>query len=391
MEVMGMFSRTLRGRLRRSVLLSVLTLSLVALLGGAAYAAFDWGPDAPVLKPGAHNPAIDEEAEHELIEQDRAFVAGRTAGDNPLDVAHAGQLRAKAAHDAKNVGKTAPPSGPATFAGAWAGVGPAPVGQIQRSDNALAAESGRIGALAIRPSTGRIVLGGAQGGIWTNDGGTWIPRTNDQETQAVGALAVAPSDDAVVYAGTGEGALSGDSYFGNGILRSTDGGTTWSHVSGDYFVGVSVSRLVVDPTNAQHLYAAVLRGRGGSRRVTVQPHSRYGIWESTDGGVTWTLRREVDEAHGATDLEIDPQNPNVLYASFWSDAIYKSTDVGRTWSPIMNFGLPSPDFSGSDVRFGLSLSHPSAGGDGVLYAGFPWEDADGDHSSRIWKSTNGGA
>ena len=247
-----MFSRILRGRLRRPALLGVLTLALVALLGGAAYAAFDWGPDAPVFKPGTHYPALDEKSEEQLIEQDRAFVAGRTAGDNPLDVAHAGQLRAKAAHDAKSVGKTAPPSGPATFNGAWAGVGPAPVGQIQRSDNALIPQSGRIGALAIRPSTGRIILGGAQGGIWTYDGdGTWTPRTNDQETQAIGALAVAPSNDAVVYAGTGEGALSGDSYFGNGVLRSTDGGTTWSHVSGDYFVGVSISRIVVDPTNAE--------------------------------------------------------------------------------------------------------------------------------------------
>ena len=86
------------------------------------------------------------------------------------------------------------------------------------------------------------------------------------------SIAVDPSTDAVIYAGTGEGALSGDSYFGNGILRSTDGGGTWSKVSGDYFQGVSVSRLVVDPRNADHLYAAVLRGRGGNRRTTAQPH-----------------------------------------------------------------------------------------------------------------------
>jgi uncharacterized repeat protein (TIGR01451 family) len=386
-----MHLRTLRGRLRRPALLGVLTLALLAMLGGAAYAAFDWGADAPTLQPGTRYPALDEETEKQLLEQDRAFVAGRTAGDDPLDVAHAGQLRAKAAHDAKTVGKTAPPSGPTTFGGAWSAIGPNPVGQYQRSDSKLVPMSGRIGALAIRPSSGRIILGGAQGGIWTYDGSAWSPRTNDQETQAIGALAVAPSDDAVVYAGTGEGALSGDSYYGNGVLRSTDGGTTWSHVSGDYFQGVSISRIVVDPRNSGHLYAAVLRGRGGSRRVTVQPHSRYGIWESTDGGASWTLRREVDEAHGATDLEIDPQDPSVLYASFLSDAIYKSTDAGKTWSPIMNFGLSSPDFSRSDVRFGLSLSHPSPGGDGVLYAGFPWTDADGAHSSRLWKSTNGGA
>ena len=166
------------------------------------------------------------------------------------------------------------------------------------------------------------------------------PGADDQDTLTVGALAVAPSNDSVIYAGTGEGALSGDSMFGDGILKSTNGGANWTHVSGDYFVGVSVSRLVVDPANPNHLYAAILRGRGGARRVSPPVHSRFGIWESTDGGVTWSLLKEVPEANGATDLEMDPLNPSILYASFWGDAIYKSTDGGHTWAPIMN-GLPA--------------------------------------------------
>ena len=382
---------TMWARLRLYALVGAAMFALVAVLaaGGAPAGAAIRG-DVPQLRPGTEYPEIDEESEEHLFEQDRDFVAGRTAGDDPLDVAHAGQLRAKAAHAAKKLGKTAPPAGPATFSGAWSPTGPKPIGEYTRSSFTLAAMNGRIGALAVRPSTGQIILGGAQGGIWLFDGTSWTPRTNDQETQAVGALAIAPSDDATVYAGTGEGALSGDSYYGNGVLRSTDGGKSWTHVSGDYFQGVSVSRIVVDPTNARHLYAAVLRGRGGSRRVTVQPHSRYGIWESTDGGATWTLRREVDEGHGATDLEMDPQNPKVLYASFWTDGIYKSTDGGRSWTQINNFGLPSPDFS-DDARFGLSISHPNPGGDGTLYTGFAWKDANGEHPSRVWKSTNGGA
>ena len=151
----------------------------------------------------------------------------------------------------------------------------------------------------------------------------WVAKTDSLPSLAIGALAIAPTNDNIIYAGTGEGALSGDSYTGNGILKSTDGGNTWAQVSGDYFVGVSISRLVVDPTNANHLYAAVLRGRGGARRVSPPVHSRFGIWESNDGGVSWTLRREVPEQNGATDLEIDPQNPKILYASFWSDKIYQ--------------------------------------------------------------------
>jgi photosystem II stability/assembly factor-like uncharacterized protein len=126
------------------------------------------------------------------------------------------------------------------------------MGEVTRSSGSIVPMNGRIGALAIRPSDGRLILAGAQGGIWTLDDGAaaWVPRTSDLETQAMGALTVAPSNDAVVYAGTGEGALSGDSYFGDGVLKSGDGGTTWAHVSGDYFQGVSISRIAVDPTAA---------------------------------------------------------------------------------------------------------------------------------------------
>ncbi len=94
----------------------------------------------------------------------------------------------------------------------------------------------------------------------------------------------------------------------------------------------------------------------------------------------------------ATDVAIDPQNPNILYASFWGDAIYKSTNAGKTWSPIMNFvDLPSPDFAASATRFQIAISHPSPGGDGTLYTGFDWIDADGYHPARVFKSTDGGA
>ena len=175
--------------------------------------------------------------------------------------------------------------------------------------------------------------------------------------------------------------------FGNGVLKSTDGGTTWTHVSGDYFVGVSISRIVVDPTNANHLYAAVLRGRGGARRVTPPLHSRFGIWESTDGGVSWTLLREAPDANGATDLEMDPLNPHILYASFWGDAIYKSTDAGHTWAKIMN-GLPAGDFAGRRRRGSRSRSRTRPVRPAVLYAGFDWNNADGHHHvAEVFKST----
>ena len=255
--------------------------------------------------------------------------------------------------------------------------------------------SGRIGAMAIRKD-GTILLAGAQGGIWkwtgdpTTGAGSWTALTDNAVSLAMGSLAVAPSNDLIVYGGTGEGHLSGDSYFGNGILKSTDGGNTWNHVSGDYFRGVAVSRLVVDPTNANHVYAAVLRGRGGARRVT-DAHSRFGIWESNDGGVSWTLLKEAVEANGATDIEMDPQNPSILYASFWSERDLQEHERRRDLDADHERHPGSPaDHAANLTRFSIAISHP-AGQAPVLYAGFDWLDGDTHHQSRVWKSTTQGA
>lgn len=376
-------------------ILALLVVSLPAAIAGA-----DGGDDTPLFLSGGRSQVEEEdEGESYLLQRDAAFMLERTAGDIPLDNQQAGALRAAAAREAARLRKEGvPAAGPSTFNGAWGNLGPNPIVQVTRSGGPFTAMSGRIGALAIRPD-GTLILGAAQGGIWLYNFGTgkWEPKTGalgdvNVPSLSIGALAVAPSNGQVVYAGTGEGHLSGDSYFGNGVLKSTDGGNTWTHVSGDYFVGVSISQLVVHPTNPNTLYAAVLRGRGGARRTTPAVHSKFGIWKSTDGGVNWTLLKEAkNESNGATDLEIDPQNFNILYASFWGDAIYKSTNAGKTWSPIMNFGLPSPDFAATATRFSIDISHPSSGGSGTLYAGFDWADANGYHPSRVFKSTNGGA
>jgi uncharacterized repeat protein (TIGR01451 family) len=379
---------------------------LLAFSAGAAFgvgAVRGGGGDTPTLRVGATSLEPDEAKDEELLERDLEFMSRRTAGDNQLDTQTAGQLRAAAAHAAKAL-KPAPAPGPVTFDTSWKGLGPNPIVQVSNSTSSFTAMSGRIGALAIRPSNGQFILGGAQGGIWLYDArnGIWMPKTDNLPSLAIGALAIAPSDDQIVYAGTGEGALSGDSYFGNGILKSTDGGNTWSHVSGDYFEGVSTTRLVVDPGNANHLYAAIARGRGGAHRVTPPVHSRYGIWESSDGGATWTLLKEAPGeinpacagiqscGVGATDLELDPQNPQIVYASFWGDAIYKSTNGGSTWSTITSFGFPSPNFGASQTRFSIALSHPKNKA-AVLYAGFSWKDASGSHPARVFKSTDEGA
>src|SRR2546427_6764025 len=325
--------------------------------GGAHPPAAPSDGDTPTLAPGATIPELDDETEARLLLLDQQFISMRTAGDIPLSVEQAGAMRKAAADQAKSL-KNAPAPGPTTFLGSWGALGPNPIVQNGRSDNSFIAMSGRIGALAIRRN-GQFILGAAQGGIWlfTPDasGGTWTPKTDMLASTAIGALAVAPKDDNVVYAGTGEGALSGDSYYGNGILKSTDGGNTWVHVSGDFFAGVSTARLAVDPNDSNHLYAAIERGRGGARRVSPPIHSTYGIWESHDGAVTWNLLMAAPAISlGATDIRLDPQNPTTLYASFWGDKIYKSTNGGVTWNPIMN-GLPSDaNFAAGLTRFNLA-------------------------------------
>jgi uncharacterized repeat protein (TIGR01451 family) len=378
--------------LQLRVLLTVLALGVLAAVPAGAHPPPPSG-DTPVLVPGAKPLPLDEESEAELLRRDFFFETRHTAGDQPLSTQQAGAERAKADDDARIIKTGRGTSPPAVFNGAWSALGPNPIVQLTRSSPIFAAVSGRIGALAIRPSNGQIVLGAAQGGIWLYDGATqtWSPRTDDLPTQSIGALGIAPSDDRVIYAGTGEGALSGDSYFGNGVLKSTNGGQTWSHVSGDYFQGVSISGLVVDPRDAKHLYVSVLRGRGGVRRVSPAAHSRYGFWESKDGGVTWTLLKDAGpEARGATDIDIDPRQPNTLYGSLWGDAIYKSTDGGHAWSKIMK-GLPAVNPVGQ-TRFSLGLSHPAGLRKAVLYAGFGWTDSAGKgHPSRLFKSTDAGA
>ena len=272
--------------------------------------------DTPSLAGGAQPLEESEEAQDILQQLDLAFTSRRTAGDTPLDFSQAGELRGEAAHAAKKLRKEHIPSGPKTFDAAWRQIGPNPIVQGTRTSGSFDGDE-RPHRRSRDPAEQRhqFILGAAQGGIWLYNSatGTWSAKTSDQTTQAIGALAVAPSNDAIVYAGTGEGAFSGDSYFGDGVLKSTDGGNTWAHVSEDKdFRGVSMSRIIVDPNDANHVYAAVLRGRGGARRTSPTEHSKFGIWESKDGGVKWKLHpgsEGLTRRDRSRDGSAEPEDP----------------------------------------------------------------------------------
>jgi uncharacterized repeat protein (TIGR01451 family) len=346
--------------------------------------------DTPVLltPKGEHEDGEDEQNFDKLLD---AYYATRLlSGDDPITVDQAATLRSAAQKKAAGIASSAP-SG-AVRGGSWASQGPDPIVQQGRTSGRFEAVAGRIAALAIR-SDGTVILGAAQGGVWTYDPATaiWSPRSNATDSQAVGALAIAPSNEQIVYMGSGEGALSGDSYYGDGFYRSNDGGVTWQHVS-RLFTGETVSDIVVDPANPLHVYAATARGRGGAHRTTSPAAAAYGVYESTDGGANWTLLKgTTDEFHGATDLVMDPRHPRTLFASFWGDAIYKSTDGGQTWAPAMH-GLPAGQFEAGATRFSLGISDPPGAAAPTLYTGFDYFDlGDSYHMARVYKSTDGGA
>ena len=385
-----------RRRARLAALAAVALLApMVATAGASPGNAAAGGDDTPVLLTPkgeiAEETSETEEAGDFAKLRVAYFETRLLAGDEPLTVEHAAKLRRKAINSSTDLGRVSSLAAASTVGGPWTSIGPDPTVQVGRTSNTFEAVSGRIGALAVR-NDGTIILGAAQGGVWTYDkgNGTWTPRTNDADTQSVGALAIAPSDDNIVYLGTGEGALSGDSYYGDGVYKSTDGGLTWSHVSGSFFQGNSTSDIVVDPRDPDHVYIATLRGRGGIRRTTPPSSVPYGIWESTDGGANWTLLKgTTSEFAGATDLVMDPLAPNILWASFWGDGIYRSTNGGKNWSNA-NGSLPQGQFLAGATRFSLGISH-LPGQYPVLYTGFDYFDKKGNHhASSLWRNDSGG-
>ena len=210
---------------------------------------------------------------------------------------------------------------------------------------------GRTRAASGVPSQPNVFyVGQVNGGVWkSNDyGRTWNPIFDHESTQSIGAIAVAPSDPNVVYVASGEGLHRPDLSVGNGIYKSTDAGKTWTHMPG-LEDGQQIPALAVDPRNPNRLFAAVLGHPYG-------PSQERGIYRSTDGAETWQRVISKDENTGGSDVEIDPSNPEVVYASLWEvregpwedgnkfdgtgGGLFRSTDGGSTWKPLKN-GLPA--------------------------------------------------
>jgi photosystem II stability/assembly factor-like uncharacterized protein len=186
------------------------------------------------------------------------------------------------------------------------------------------------------------------GGVWksTDYGRTWNAIFDREPTGSIGAIAVAPSDPNIVYVGSGEGLHRPDLSVGDGIYKSTDAGATWTHLG--LRDGQQISTMAVDPRDPNRLFVAVAGHPYG-------PNPERGIYRSTDGGQTFQKVLSKDENIGGSDVEIDPSDPNIVYATLWearegpwengefsgtNAGIFKSTDGGKSWRQLAG-GLPS--------------------------------------------------
>ena len=275
-------------------------------------------------------------------------------------------------------------------------------------------QGGRVDDIAVHPTDNRIFyVGFATGGLWktTNRGTTFQPIFDDYETHSVGALAIAPSAPEVLYVGTGEANNRQSSSFGVGMYRSVDGGASFEHIG--LRETQSIARIVVHPEDANTVWVAAVGHLFGA-------NPERGVFKTTDGGETWQHVLAVDANTGATDLVMNAEDPDVLFAATYQrrrtaccfvgggggSGIWRTEDGGETWDPVLERGLPN----GTMGRIALATTPAD---EDVIYAQIEvaadrvrpltaeelqsWEDlqADGElppdpQWNGVWRSDDGG-
>ncbi|MBV6522846.1 MAG: hypothetical protein MNPFHGCM_02996 [Gemmatimonadaceae bacterium] len=216
----------------------------------------------------------------------------------------------------------------------WRSIGPTRAGRARA-----------LSGVASQPNV--FYIGFDNGGVWrsTDYGSNWVPLFDSQPTGSIGAIAVAASDPDVIYVGSGAGIIRPDLAVGNGVYKSTDAGRTWTHLGLDDTQMIAM--IDVDRRNPNRLFVAALGHPYG-------PNAERGVYRSTDGGRTFQKVLYKDEYTSANDVQIDPNDPNTVYATLWQqqqsfiegqgfggagNGIFKSTDGGNTWRQLTE-GLP---------------------------------------------------
>jgi photosystem II stability/assembly factor-like uncharacterized protein len=258
----------------------------------------------------------------------------------------------------------------------WRSIGPANTG-------------GRVDDLAVARVPGMpdaIYVATASGGIFksTNQGTSWTPVFDKVDAMmSIGDIAVAPSNPNVIWAGTGEANNRQSSSWGDGVYRSLDGGRTWK--SAGLAETRHIGRVLVHPANPDVAYVAAVGHLWGSS-------GERGVFKTTDGGQKWTRVLYINDHTGATDLAMDPDNPETLFAATYQrqrkawgfngggpgSGIYRTRDGGATWTKLSN-GLPN----GDKGRIGLDIFRADSR---LVYAVV---EAAG-HESGVYRSADGG-
>jgi photosystem II stability/assembly factor-like uncharacterized protein len=231
----------------------------------------------------------------------------------------------------------------------------------------------------------------ASGGVWVSFdlGTTWEYSWDPALTQATGAIAI--GSDGTIYLGTGEVSPGGGSvtWGGTGMYRSADAGDTWQHIG--LPTSGAIGRIAVDPEDPKRLFVAA----AGNLFV---PGGQRGLYRSTDGGETWELVLEGDNpTTGATDVSIDPANPDNVLAATWDhqrlpthrryagpgSGVFLSKDGGTTWTRATLPGAPAPELLG---RMGVAFAASNPSRAYAIIANNLQGSAVG-----VWRSDDGGA
>jgi len=228
-----------------------------------------------------------------------------------------------------------------------------------------ASMGGRIDDVAVYEDDPRLIwVGYATGGVFrsVNAGTSFEPVFEEYGSASIGDIAIDQTNPDVVYIGTGEPNNRQTSTVGDGIYKTTDGGESFTHIG--LRETQTIARIVIDPRDSEVVYVAAPGHLFG-------PNEERGLFKTTNGGESWTRVLYVDEDTGVTDVAIDPDDPNVLYAASYQrrrtgccfngggpgSGLWKTEDGGNTWARLSEGGLPPGTYGRIAVAVARSNSN----------------------------------